>query len=149
MADIEATLSFNADPAEFARASAWLAGLCQAHGVPSDQMDRLDICLNEALANVLSHGGADALTAPITLKLALVMAAHEGKACMTLIAGGVPFDPATHVTRAMPTTLETAEPGGLGVLLMRANADEIHYRRIGQLNCTDFRFGWIPPVGAK
>ena len=142
MAEIEATLSLTADAAEFSRASAWLGDICQANGVPADQLDRLDICLNEALANVLSHGGRDALDSPITLNLALAVTGTRGSARMTICARGVAFDPGTHKTRSMPQTLEATEPGGLGVLLMRANADEMSYQRQDVLNCTRFLFNW-------
>jgi anti-sigma regulatory factor (Ser/Thr protein kinase) len=62
--------------------------------------------------------------------------------CLTLNAGGVPFDPASHRTRPSPRTLEEAEPGGLGILMMRTNADRIAYERLGDANCTSFLVGW-------
>ena len=140
--EIEETLSIAAEAGEFSRATAWLESICNERGVPVDERYRLDICLNEALANVLAHGGSAALGVPICLRLGISGGLEAGRASLTLNAGGVPFDPASHRTRPSPRTLEEAEPGGLGILMMRTNADRIAYERLGETNCTTFLVRW-------
>jgi serine/threonine-protein kinase RsbW len=146
--EIEDTLSIAPEAREFSRAAAWLASSCGAHGVPDDECYKLDICLNEALANVLAHGGSAALERPIDLKLVFSGGPEAGVAWLTLIAGGVPFDQSSHSPRPPPRTLEEAEPGGLGVLMMRANAERITYERIGDANGTAFMVCWGVAPGA-
>jgi serine phosphatase RsbU (regulator of sigma subunit)/anti-sigma regulatory factor (Ser/Thr protein kinase) len=139
---IEEALSIGAEACDFSRASAWLETVCDAHHVPVDERYKLDLCLNEALANVLAHGGSAAIAKPIALALTLGGDSTSGTACLTLTAAGVAFDPGSHQTRPAPMTLEEAEPGGLGILLMRANADCITYERRGDANCTSFLVHW-------
>lgn len=155
--ECEETLSIAAKADEFSRASLWLESVCNARGVPGDERYKLDICLNEALANVLAHGGDAAGTAPISLKLTLSGDREAGMVWLSLHARGVPFDPASHCPRPAPKTLEDAEPGGLGILMMRANADRIVYERLQDANSTSFLVRWgaassdagpeaVPPV---
>jgi len=47
----------------------WLESAALGEGVPGDQILRLDHCLDEALANVISHGGPVALTSLVLLRL--------------------------------------------------------------------------------
>lgn len=139
---LEVTLAIAAEAHEFSRATAWLHEACAARGVPPEQQHRLDLCLNEALANVLAHGGREALAAPIRLGLALDGTPGAGRARMTLSAAGVAFNPNNHPQKPPPRSLDDAEPGGLGILLMRANSDEMRYQRRGERNCTTFIIGW-------
>jgi len=139
---LEEILSIATEAREFSRATVWLESVCKARGVPVDERYKLDICLNEALANVLEHGGDAARTAPIGLKLTLSGDRDAGAVWLTLHAGGAPFDPASHRTRPAPRTLEEAEPGGLGILIMRTNADSIIYERLQDANRTSFLVRW-------
>lgn len=140
--EFEATLSIAAESSEFSRATSWLESVCGTRGVPPDQRYRLDVCLNEALANVLAHGGRAARVNPIRLDLSLRQMQDAGSARMTLCAAGVEFDPNSHRQKPVPQTLEEAEPGGLGILMMRTYADDIEYRRLGEQNCTSFVIRW-------
>lgn len=142
--EVTVTLSINACPDEFSRAAVWLEDECRLRDIPSEHQHRLDLCLDEALANVLRHGGDDAQAMPVELTLKF---GEEGGECtrsmvLTISAGGVAFDPTGHVQRAPPGSLEEAEPGGLGVLMMRSNSDEMHYRREGNRNHTRFVVRW-------
>lgn len=139
---LEVTLTIAAESREFSRATSWLQEACTARGVPPEQQHTLDICLNETLANVLAHGGHQALAAPIRLELALDGTPNAGYARMTLCAAGVAFDPHSHQQNPPPQSLDDAKPGGLGILLMRTYADEIHYQRLGEQNCTTFITHW-------
>ena len=140
--DREEILSIAAEAGEFSRATNWLESVCNAHGVPVDARYRLDICLDEALANVLAHGGEAARVVPIVLKLTPSGTPQAGTVWLTFHAGGIAFDPASHRTRPAPESLEEAEPGGLGILMMRSNAERIIYQRIGDANRTSFLVRW-------
>ena len=108
-------------------ASSWVSQACRALGVTEEAIARLDICVNEVVANILSHGGAGAQAAPIRMQLSVERDLEGGAAALTISDQGVPFD-ATHcAVRAAAGTLADAQPGGLGVIMLRANADDLSY----------------------
>jgi anti-sigma regulatory factor (Ser/Thr protein kinase) len=132
-----AELSIRADADEFRRASAWLEQACRERKVPADRIARLDACVNEVLANIITHGGARALSLPIGLHLE-VRHDHDGStATVTVSDGGAAFDPVAFSLPPRPATLADAEPGGLGLVMIRSYADRLSYRHSEQRN----RFG--------
>jgi serine/threonine-protein kinase RsbW len=117
-----AALSIAALAGELRRAAAWLQAEADARGVPAADTARLDMCLHEALANVIDHGG---LAADSTVRMELD--AVTGGATLTVIDGGRPFDPTRADARARPTTLEDTLPGGLGMVMIRSHSDALSY----------------------
>ena len=63
-----AALTIRADTWDARRASGWLESAALAQNVPLQQVVRLDHCLDEALANVIRHGGPTALSSPVHLQ---------------------------------------------------------------------------------
>jgi serine/threonine-protein kinase RsbW len=108
-------------------ASEWLAQTCETHGVPDKQILRLDLCLNEALANVIAHGGEQALANPVRLRLDVTRDALTQLAVVTVCDSGPPFDTTSAQPSALPLTLDDAEPGGLGLLMIRNLSDTLSY----------------------
>lgn len=108
-------------------ASHWLARSCQARGVPDDQILRLDLCLNEALANVISHGGAQALAAPVRLRVHVSGDAAMHQASVTVYDSGPAFDATSVQPGELAATLDEAEPGGLGLRMIRNLSDSLSY----------------------
>lgn len=125
------------------RASAWMAQTAGELGVPDDPVMRLDLCLNEALANVIDHGGPDARTAPIRIELEVGPASDiRREARITVTDAGRAFDPRFAEIAPRPTTLEEAVPGGLGILMIRNFSDALDYRREAGLNHLSFTVRW-------
>jgi hypothetical protein len=62
-------LEIDPDPQEFRRASSWLRAGGASLGVPEEQIDRLELCLNEVLANLVEHGGDAVASHAIQLEL--------------------------------------------------------------------------------
>lgn len=120
-------LSIRADIADMRRASDWLASTATHHGVPEKHAMRLDQCLDEALANVITHGGPTAQAAPVRLAFVHLADADLHEAALTVIDAGRPFNPLAAEIKPKPATLLDAEPGGLGLTLMRTFADELAY----------------------
>ena len=137
-----AELTIRAHVAEFRRASAWLEAAGSERGVPADQRGRLDVCLNEALANVIAYGGATALAAPVQVRLEVRSDPPAGEAAVTVVDAGMAFDPLTYLPKPAPATLAEAEPGGLGVLLMRSFSDGLSYHHGDGRNRLTFRVRW-------
>jgi anti-sigma regulatory factor (Ser/Thr protein kinase) len=135
-------LTIGADGAEVRRASQWLATACQQRDVPQEPAERLVLCLNEVLANVIAHGGGTALSAPITLRLDVRLDQESGKASVTVSDAGVAFDPLSVPKRVLPKTLDEALPGGLGLVVIRRCSDWLDYRREDGRNHLTFGARW-------
>ena len=135
-------LSISADPSEFRRASAWLEECGRLQAVPAADIARLELCLNEALANVLKHGGAEAAQSGIGLALKLSRSGGVHTARLTVTDAGARFNPLDHVTRSRPASLEEAEPGGLGIAMMRIHSDTLDYRYLDGRNRLAFSVSW-------
>lgn len=131
LAKESSTLTIFADSAEVRRAADWLERSARDLGVPPAQIERLDLCLQEALANVISHSGVSAHeTVGLRLDVRQLQGGHE--ASVTITDSGYPFDATIAKSKAPPATLADAEPGGLGLLLMRSNCEAMaHARRNG------------------
>ncbi len=136
------SLSIHPDADEIRRTSGWLTSHCQDQGVPREQIDRLELCLNEVLANLIEHGAADRMDTPVDL--ALNVGDRDGKrvATLTVVDACLPFDPLTHKPRAAPGCLAEAQPGGLGLLMVTRCSDELSYRRLADRNVLTVSVHW-------
>jgi len=135
-------LTIHASGDEVRRASGWLHAACRQHRVPEEQAERLVLCLNEVLANVIVHGGDAALAAPVRLRLETSVDERWGKAGVTVSDAGVAFDPRAVPSRALPGTLEEASVGGLGLVMIRCCSDWLDYRNEHGQNHLTFGARW-------
>jgi anti-sigma regulatory factor (Ser/Thr protein kinase) len=135
-------LSLKPELASIRVAGDWLQRVCARFEVPAKAIERLDLCLHEALANVLSHGGQQALRRDITLDLQVTQEANQGKAQLQVQDAGAAFDPLTALAKSGAQSLQTAEPGGLGLVMMRSNADVLEYKREHGLNHLSIGVHW-------
>ena len=124
-----AALSIVAQASELRRAATWLQSAAGARGVPDADIARLDMCLHEAVANIIDHGGL-----PADAAVRLELEVGDGAATLTLIDGGTPFDPVDAPAPKRPATLEETLPGGLGLVMIRSQADTLNYRYEGGCN---------------
>lgn len=124
-------------------ASEWLERTCAERDVPPDQTFRLDLCLNEALANIISHGGPSALAAPIGLALAVAEDAGGAHARLSLSDSGQAFDPVHQITAPRAPTLADAEPGGLGLTMIRGYCDQLSHERRDGTNHLTIVVRWV------
>lgn len=99
-----------------------------AHGVSAGAAGRAALVLEEALMNVAMHGGqASAPGWALTVELSVQVGADT--VTLELRDDGRPFDPRSLPAPQRPASIELAEPGGLGVHLMRRFARSLEYRR--------------------
>lgn len=138
-------LTVAADSAEVRRASDWLDEACRDSGVPQVLVERLVQSLNEVLANIITHGGGTALSAPIGLVLEVELDQGQGKAGVTVSDSGKAFDPLSVPERSLPKTLEETPLGGLGLVLIRHCSDWLCYRHEGGRNHLTFGARWDVP----
>jgi sigma-B regulation protein RsbU (phosphoserine phosphatase) len=127
---------------EFRKASEWLAEFGDKQGVPAEQVALLDLCMNEALANIKDHAGLMANDNSIILEFKISQQANIHKASITLIDSGVMFNPLTMEQKPMPSLLEEAKEGGLGITMLRNFSDELSYQYEGGRNYFTFTVNW-------
>jgi serine/threonine-protein kinase RsbW len=139
-----ATIAISADRPSAGRALAWLTATASEGGVPSAQVLRLDHCLDEALANVIACGDARALASPITVKLEVRREADRSIALVTVTDAGVAFNPleALEGQGTRPKVLSAVEPGGLGLVMIRAFSDVLEYGYRDGCNHFTFAVSW-------
>ena len=140
--EVEA-MSISCDADDVRRASDWLEKICLERDVPSCEISRLDLCLNEVLANVISHGGEAALASTISLKLEIGRKQNFGEAQLIVSDIGVPFDPFAAPHKQRPKTLTEAKPGGLGLVMIRSISDNLSYRYSDGRNQLTFSVRWL------
>lgn len=137
-------LTIGASGAEVRRASDWVDATCRRRGVPQPSAERLVLCLNEVLSNVIVHGGPMARAEPIRLLLEVETGRDHGKARVTVSDAGIAFDPSSAPARSLPKTLDEASPGGLGLVLIRRLCSALQYRREDGRNHLTFGARWNP-----
>lgn len=136
------TLSVQPSPLGLRESSLWLTEHCRRQAVPPGPTGKLDLCLNEVLANLLEHGGAADRDDPVELTLELAEGGDRGLATLTISDAGPAFDPLSVSRGPLPTTLAEAEPGGLGLLLVHRFMDERSYAREGGRNVLKLGIHW-------
>lgn len=110
--------------------------------MPRPQVDKLVLCLNEAIANVIDHGELPDPPPAILLRLDIGAEATFNEASVTISDAGREFDPLSTKDRAHPTTLEEASARGMGIEMIRRCSDVLHYRREGGRNHLTFGTRW-------
>jgi anti-sigma regulatory factor (Ser/Thr protein kinase) len=135
-------LTIGADDAEVRRASEWLETTGAEQGIPREQIMKLHLSLNEALANVIRHGGPRALAQPVGVVLEVQRAGDGGRAAVTISDAGVAFDPLSVPRAPPPTSLDDANPSGMGLEMIRNCSDSLFYRHEGGRNHLTFGTSW-------
>lgn len=120
-------LAIRASSSGLAQANPCLRTYLNASGLPGGIADRAELLVEEVVMNVAMHGfEGDASTATVELL------AEAGPASCTLVFedSGRAFDPTAGELKERPLTLADAEPGGLGLVLVRSMARELAYERL-------------------
>jgi len=109
--------------------AAWTLETARALGCPQVTCADADLCVAEAVANIIQHGCRDGARHEIGVELRL-----DGGALVIRIEDDAsPYDPLA-ASIAEPSTLAEAGPRGRGLLLIRRTADAVRYERRGGLN---------------
>jgi serine/threonine-protein kinase RsbW len=137
------TLAIAASGNEIRRACEWLTTLLRRRDVPDRQVERLELALHEVLANVLDHGGSAARAEPISICIDVRAQATTGEAHVEVSDAGIPFDPTGAPEHIPAKTLAEAQPGGLGLPMIRRSCDWMSYRRDGGRNHFMFGARWV------
>jgi serine/threonine-protein kinase RsbW len=123
------------DVAELERLAGWIEGFTR-QGTSPDVSFAVQLCLEEAVANIIMYGAAK--------NDALVIAVELERNCGTLVAriedNGRQFDPTRAPPPAPAASLDEAKVGDVGIHLMRSFASGMDYERRDGRNRLTLRF---------
>ena len=128
-------LVLNSKLSELDRLSAFARDVGREDGLSKDQIFALQICLEEAVTNIIRHGGSENKGKHIWVTISpapLLVACLEDE--------GSPFDPTKVPLPQRAGSLEDAQVGGLGVHLMRKITAGMRYERIAGRNRLTLEF---------
>jgi serine/threonine-protein kinase RsbW len=114
-----------------------LDAFCAAEGLPEDVAWRLRVALDEIVANIVAHGAFSAHAAetragtPPEEESALDVWFHREDRLVevTVADDGPAFDPLARPDPVVTLPLDSRQPGGLGIALVKALMDEVRYER--------------------
>lgn len=118
-------LALSPDLSEIARLNAWLRDTLAGAPVSDALRGDLQLCLNEAVTNVISYAFDDT-PAP---ELQVALETGPGWVRATVTDNGAPFDPLAAPPAPPMDGLDTARIGGFGIKLLRETASGLAYAR--------------------
>lgn len=123
-------LRISTDLGELRRMSEWLRAAADAASLAPTDTHSLELCANEAIANIVQHGSPSERAMPIELtfcaddrSFALKVEDHAGH-----------FDPVSARLPDLPDSLDAAGIGGLGLVLIQRLLPGSDYQREGDRN---------------
>jgi serine/threonine-protein kinase RsbW len=132
-------LVLRSDLAELERLAGWLEDWARENVSPAVSF-AVQLCLEEAVANVIMYGGTD------RLEIAVEVERNDGALVALIEDNGRQFDPTQAPAPSRATSLQDATIGDLGIHLMRSFASGMHYERRNGRNRLTLRF-LEPPAG--
>ena len=94
-------------------------------GLQADSILRINICLDELFTNIVSYGFKDDLEHIVKFTLN----ADDEFLIINIEDDGIPFNPLEKIDPDFPANVESANIGGLGILIIRKLIDNIAYER--------------------
>ena len=132
-------------PAELSRISeltAWAEDFARRAKLAPDVSFAIQLCVEEAVANIIMHSGAGERRDDIAVELV-----EAGSDVLAVIEDpGRPFDPTTVAPPPQPASIAEAQAGHYGIHLIRNFASAMHYERRDGRNRLTLRFS--PPQAA-
>ena len=136
MSNLEANrLELRGDLSELRRLAGWIRTR-SAQVLSADTLFAVQLCLEEAVANIIMHGGAK----DGRLKIAIELERNGGTLVARIEDTGCEFDPTQFPPLSVAKSLEEAKVGNYGIHLMRCFATGMHYERQEGRNRLTLRF---------
>ena len=110
---------------ELSRVQPWADALADRYGLAEDAHFAVNLCLEEALANVVLHGYQNEPGHPIVIQTSV----SSGSLFFAIEDKAPPFAP-VDPGEAQPLDLDTMQPGGNGIRLIHRFAGSIAYERL-------------------
>ncbi|MGO9940686.1 MAG: ATP-binding protein [Terracidiphilus sp.] len=133
MHNLQHRLELDSRLPELSRVQPWVEAIADQHGFAEDIRFAMQLCMEEALANVVLHGYRNEPGHPIAIQTwvsaSTLFFAIEDKA-----PPFEPPEPGPTNDSTKPADLERIEPGGNGIRLLRRFAGSVGYERLSSGN---------------
>jgi anti-sigma regulatory factor (Ser/Thr protein kinase) len=123
-------------PEDLARLYPWLDRAAAPHNLPPKLLEAMHIVLEEAVMNVAMH----AILPPDAPEILIRFTTAAGSAELLIEDAGQEFNPVTAPEKPRPKSLAEAEPGGMGLKLLRRYCTDLNYERADGRNRLTVRF---------
>jgi serine/threonine-protein kinase RsbW len=117
-------LALRSQMSELARISPWIEHLAAQHAIPKKTQFAMNLCLEEALSNIVRHGYAGVPDCRIEVGYTMP---QDGVFLFVVDDDAPPFNPVEAIEPPIPSTLDDFEDGGQGIRLLRRFADALKY----------------------
>lgn len=124
-------LTLTNDRAGFDETRLAVLKLLAPHAPSPQLLFNVELILEETLMNVIWHAFPDQAEHPITLSVRV----EPEDVVMHFEDDGIAFDPLLAPAPNLPTSIDEAVPGGLGLMLVRKFARSVAYERNNGRNC--------------
>ncbi|MDQ3421306.1 MAG: ATP-binding protein [Acidobacteriota bacterium] len=118
-----------------------LDAFCNAEQIPDEVAWRLRVVLDEIVANIVTHGRAAAAGSQPAMDV--WFRAESDAVEVTVADNGPAFNLLLHPEPDTSLPLESRQPGGLGITLIKSLMDEVRYERTDR-NILTIRKGLRP-----
>ena len=129
-------MELRGDFSELRRLARWFEAKAPP-GLSADTSFAVQLCLEEAVANIIMHGGGAKDDRP---QIAIALERNGGTLVARIEDSGREFDPTQFPPPSVAKSLEEAKVGDLGIHLMRSFASDMHYERRDGRNRLTLRF---------
>ena len=137
MSNLEANrLELRGDLSGLRRLAGWIKAGAQ-HELSADTSFAAQLCLEEAVANIIMHGGG---AKDDRLRIAIELERNAGTLVASIEDSGREFDPIQFPPPSAAKSLEEAKVGDYGIHLIRCFARGMHYERQEGCNRLTLRF---------
>ena len=126
---------------ELTRVQPWIDALADEHGAAEDVRFAIQLCMEEALANVVLHGYRNEPGHPLVIQSSV----SADTLFFTIEDEAPPFAPVNPGPRDAASSLDSIQPGGNGIRLLHRFAGSVDYERCSEGNRLTLGF----PLSAK
>lgn len=133
-------LTLRSQLADLSLVSRWVQALASRHHFSERTTFAIDLCLEEALSNVIRHGYVGDPTQKLEIEFSVTAQGGVSFVIEDTAPHFRPFDPDTPLAPPSSVPLEEIVPGGHGIPLMRKFADFVEWEPLPQGNRLTLRF---------
>lgn len=124
------TLNIKNNISDLSRLAPFIEEMAETYGIAPDQAFKINLALDEAMANVVSYAYPEGSEGAITL----TADKEDDTIVLRITDEGAPFDPTKEGDVDTTLSVEERPIGGLGIFLIKQMMDTVAYQRIGNKN---------------
>ena len=110
---------------EVSRMRGFFLSVCREHDIDDDTFKTLNLAIEEWVANVINYAYPKGIRGHVEMTAKVT----EGVLTLVIKDHGAPFDPTAHTDVDVDAGLDERQIGGLGIHLVKAIMDTMHYER--------------------